>query len=282
MTRLAIQQVRDAINYYFLVLLLQVVFGVIGVLVLGLVLGESTPSLSGTTGSASTSPSGTYLAVSGVLGVCGVAVLVLLLYSYAKWRDGASDLKRWAGEFGPAAAGTADGVREDVGRATTTFIVGFVIEIAIVLALAAVYVGAALGSMGTNNSTTRSPAPVTLTSGETLEAGAILVAAIVVAALVQFVLYAFATRSHVNTIAPYAPAAVTARAVSGRSYVLVGALLAIAGVAGFLIPYGSLAAVAPLALVAYGYYEIRGAFNDLLERPIEPNPAARSLDRFLF
>ena len=137
-----------------------------------------------------------------------------------------------------------------------------------------VLVGALFSTLSKlNNTTTTATTTTTLSSGARAEELVIIVIILVVTTVLGFLLYAYATRSHVNTIAPFASAPTLARAVSGRRFVLFGAIVVAADLAELVVPYGGLVGLVPTILFVYGYREIRAAFDEV-SRPaqIAPHP----------
>jgi heme/copper-type cytochrome/quinol oxidase subunit 2 len=266
---------------------LDLVVGVIGVLALGAAYGSGFGVVD-TSGTSTASPlsGGAALAALVALAVVAIGVLALLIYSYSKWRDGANDLKRAAGEFGARTAAVAIGVREDLGRATKMFVLAFVSSIVGAIAVVAVVLGAVFSSLSNLNNTTKVPTTTdhstTLSSAVQAEVRIVVVLIVIVTTVLSILLYAYATRSHVNTIAPFASAETLARAVSGRSFAILGAILVFADVAEFFVPYGAFLGLASTAFLVYGYYQIRGAFDEVLSKPLAPNLSARPVDHLLF
>jgi hypothetical protein len=284
-TREAIQQVRNAVGYYWVVLVLELVLGALSGALTGISIGGGAGTLAnvGTSSAGHSVLSGGAAATySSVAGIGALAVLILVIYSWVKWREGATNLERSAGEFGPEPASIARRARGDVTSATYVFIVTLVAAIVVAGVIAAIVFASVLSNRYPNG-TLKPNAPSSLSGGDLAAIQSTAVVLAIVATLLSILLYAFATRSHVDTIAPYAPADVRAKADLGRSHVLLGAALGFVNLVGLFVPYAGVVAVVPAAFLVYGYREIMGAFDQVLRAPtVQPVPGARRVERFLF
>jgi hypothetical protein len=207
-----------------------------------------------------------------------VIVLVLIILSWTRWRRGGDQLIAASAEFGPQAMQAAQHSRADVSRTTYMFVAILVVVIGIAAAsVAVVLTSVAFPTPNPNGTIPSHPIPAGV------ENEILVVAAVgaVVAAVLELLLYAFATRAIVDAIAPYAPAPVRTQADNGRRYVMIGVVLSFAGFAAAYVPYVSLIGIVIALLNVYGYLEMRGAFDAVLTQPIRFDPQAKPTDHFL-
>jgi hypothetical protein len=282
MTHLGLEQIRQGIGYYRLALILQLVATAVSGALLGFSAGGG-EVVAGFDSSATPSPAvsgAIQTAVSGVTGLLGLVALIVIIFSWIRWREGAETLKTWAGEFGPGPAGIARRVRSDVTATAVTWIVLFVASIAAVVAIAAVVISSVFSSVNsTAGSSSTSDALTPALQGELV---AILFVLVVLATGLTLLMYAFATRSHLDALASYATPLERLRAANARRIILLGAALGFLSLIGLFFSYTGILAAVPAALLVYGYVELTGTYDSVLARPVQPDPMARPAERLLF
>jgi hypothetical protein len=272
LTRRALEIIRESLQNYWYVLCLLLVLGLVSAVASGAsTLGSAAFGTSGAGSSSSTLQEAGSIA-GPIEAVLVLITLVLVIYAFVHWRKGANELKRWAGEYGSEPGRLAVGAREDISRATRTFIVGIVL--AFILGIAALVVLLSSFSfsstLGQNNTTTS----FHVSSGARVGFEGVLVVLVVVEIAISYLVYAFATRSLVNSVAAFTSTPLRDRLVQGRRWGLIGGALTLLGVLGEVVPYGSLVAVVPALLIIYGYHEILEVYNEVLNRELSVDPTA--------
>jgi hypothetical protein len=271
-TRQAVEDLRRAVNWYLVYLVLGLLGALISAAVLGAVSISSAGPLSGSLGAGGSGgldlSGGDALAVLAVSGLIALAAFIILILSWVTWRTGSKRLAEAAGEYGPEAARAAERGSRDWLYATLIYIFGIVATVVIVFAILFSTIIGNLGS-GSNNTTA-----VTQSIGATVVSLAVVVA--VASVLFTLLTYWFATGSLVGGFLPIAPAPLKAVASSARSYILVGAFLSFLSVVGFFLPFGSLLGLLSPLVIVYGFWQLRSAYTTWLAAPPRPGamPAA--------
>jgi hypothetical protein len=211
----------------------------------------------------------------------GILALILILVAWMRWRSGAENLRVWGLALGPEFAERTARARADVSSTTYLWLVELFVGIIVAVAIAAVVLSSVVSQLPKNG--TAVPTTINLfTPGSIAEIDAILVISVVLETLLNFASYAFATRSLLNTIAPYAGSAVWASALQGRTFALVGALLGFVALVALVVPGTGILAAVPIGLVVFGYYRIREAFRAARPAFGVPDPRAPRVDRLFF
>jgi hypothetical protein len=281
--RRAYDEIGSGLDTFGYALLLQLATAGIGGLVLGF---SGSGVIPGTTfGGSSALPTlvsaSEVSAASTLLGLLGILSLILILVSWMRWRSGAENLRVWGPALGPEFAERTARARADVSSTTSLWIVELVLGIIVALAIAALVFGSVVSQLPKNGTTVPTAADL-FTPGTIAAIDVALAVSTILATGLNLLLYAFATRSLLNTIAPYAGPAHWASALQGRRIVLVGALLGVVAVVGLLVPGTGVVAVVPGGLVAFGYYRIRAAYrSDRSSLPV-PDPRTPRIDRLAF
>ncbi|MCI4326239.1 MAG: hypothetical protein L3K16_01175 [Thermoplasmata archaeon] len=262
---------HDGVRWYLVTLLLQVVVGVLTAAFSGFVLGAffSAGDLTSTT------TAGTDL--EGLVTLLGFLALLLTLVAWLKWRSGVLALRDSAGESGPAYQQAADSARRDYGRSLWSFLSIILASIVFSIALAAyvferIAAACPAASGGVNPNCPANVAPLTLVG--TSEA---IVAFGLVAAVLQFLVYYYASRSLVDALRPLVGSTEQRRLDRGRLVMVVGAALTPVGIlnAGLgllgisFLPLAFAGLVTPILLLA-GLYQIYAAYSAWLGRPGPP------------
>jgi hypothetical protein len=279
-TKAALRTIRDALQLYWISLVLSLLASLIASAALGEWYGGGLGVLSNAAASTSHPlvTGGAALLLGALVIVLLLAVLILTIVSWLRWRQGGDQLVAASAEFGPQAMQIAQHSRADVSRTTYMFVVIIVVAIGIAAAaVGVVLANVALPTANPNGTLTTHPIPAGV---ENQILGVVAVGAVLVAVF-ELLLYAFATRALVDAIAPYAPAPARARADSGRRYVMIGVLLSFAGAAAAFVPFVSLIGIVTSLLYVYGYLEMRGGFDAVLSQPIHFDPQAKPTDHFL-
>jgi hypothetical protein len=265
-------RIDDGIRWYLATLALTLLSAVISAAYVGYVVSGvfSGGSLS-TSAASSLSPG-----VSDGLSLSAFVVLILTIVSWVKWRSGVLYLSQSAIEYGTGYLHAADTARKDYSRAVWSFLAILIGSIIFSIVLAAYVLSQLANScsqFGANNTTC-------LSNGVAVSAGGVvggILAFGLVAALLEFLQYYFASRSLVDALRPLASSEGQQRLDRGRLAMVVGAALTPVGLvnAGLILlgrgfpPLGFVGLLTPLLLL-YGLYEIHQAYAAWLARPVPP------------
>jgi hypothetical protein len=265
-----IGRVHDGVRWYLVALLLQLIIGVVSAAFFGYVLGGFS-----TTGDLSTSTTGG-ADLEALVTFLGFLTLILTIVAWLKWRSGVLGLRDSAWESGPAYRQSAESARRDYGKALWSFLSILLASIVFSIGLAAFVferIAAACPAAGGGSPTCEaSVTPLTLAGfGE-----AVIVFGLV-AAVLEFLVYYYASRSLVDSLRPLVGSAEQARLDRGRLAMVVGAALtpvgllntglSLIGPSYLPLAFGGL--VTPFLLL-YGLYQIYQAYSAWLGRPGPP------------
>jgi hypothetical protein len=261
----AVDQIRTSLTIYLFVPLL----GAFEALIITAVLLASNAYVAGNfAGSGiggiieSNSPA---ISISGEL--IAIVVFILTIVAWVNWRRGVHELGAASGEYGPRHVGAVRRAEEDYRYTVYTYIATFVFGIAVVGIILALVFGTIVQDVNSGESSATAVANVI---GGLV--GLLLVVGVIGVAL-TVLLYHFATRSQIGSLAAIASPETVAGLRQARTLILVGAALQIAGAGALsdrlLYP---LALVSPLVLVV-GVLRMRSAYSEWLRNPPPPTGA---------
>ncbi|HZY69836.1 MAG TPA: hypothetical protein VFF67_02515 [Thermoplasmata archaeon] len=270
--RRALGEIRSSISVYriavILLLLVALIDGGYAVLT-GVVVSGYFGSVS--SGSATTAVSGSALGLAALGGVLGFAAFIVTLIAWWKWRGGVRRLDDPVVPYGESPWG-ATGAKRYYSYTVWTFIISILATIGIVIAFAAVLL-TSLNVHVNPNGTVTQPTQAQIQSAIHSAFG-VLIAAVVVAAVLTFLQYYFATTSLVRGARPGAPAGAVAQLEGGQRYVLIGAAVSFVAIAGFVTPYATFAAAIAPVLYLVGYTSILQGYDAVIQAPPAGSPPA--------
>jgi hypothetical protein len=281
-TRLAIGRIGRAVEKYRVALLLQLLASAVAGAFLGYAFGGTAP-LAGL--GTSVGPHGAFgpaasLGASALAGLFGLIGLILTLIAWIDWREWTGRLVLYGAEFGEAYRQRAAAARSDTSRTAGVWIASLVLGVGIGVTVAVIAVQS-VGSQISMNRTGHLPASPGIAPGLAPGIDALVVAGALVGTALGVALYAFATRSLLEAVAPFASPGARFRLDSGRRTVLVGAALAPLGLVGLFVPYTGLLAAVPAAVLVLGYTEILRAYREVAAAPLRYDASATGVERVL-
>jgi hypothetical protein len=261
--------IHSGIRWYLAALVLNLVAGAVSAALLGYIVGGVFSGGSVTTGATTTVSTG----VSDVLGLLGFLLLLLTVVAWVKWRSGVLYLPEAAVEYGVGYGLSAQSARKEYSRSLWSFLTILIGSFVFAIALAGYVVSkvaSACAQAAANNTTCA-------TAGSGLSGTGLAEATLafgLFAAVFEFLMYYFASRSLVDAIRPLCPSEGQGRLDRGRLAMVVGAALTPIGLlnAGLTIlgtsflPLAFAGLVTPVLLL-YGLYEIDRAYSGWLEAP---------------
>jgi hypothetical protein len=198
----------------------------------------------------------------------GFVGLILTIVAWVTWRRGVQSLAPAAGEYAPQQVPAARQAEKDYDYTVYTFIAALVFGIAVAVLLVLLILSAVTSNINSGQSSSTAVANALAASF------GVLVVVGIVSVVLTVLLYHFATRSLVGSIAAIAAPATKARLQRARSIILVGAVLGIlaegALVTRYLYP---LALLGPLTLLI-GFFLMRAAYSEWLAAPSPPTGSA--------
>ncbi len=283
-THRAIGEIADAIQLYWYALGLSLLASLVAAGALGEWFGGGFGYLTGTGAGSVETPNVSPIAVIALallIGVFALIALILIILAWTRWRRGGDHLAGAASEYGPEAAAVAWRVRQDISRTTYVFIAALVVALVLGAIIAAVDLAGTLSTQPNLNNSTFSIS--TSLSASTLAELRVLVAvSVLISTSLQWLLYAFATRGHVDTIAPYAAPETMARAGRGRRWVILGVLVSFVGIGYPFVPYLALASVLSAGIIFYGFREILRSVETVHRDPLAVHPVGRPIENLMF
>ncbi len=276
MTRTSISNIRKGISLYLIVVILGLVIGVISGVVIaieashGASLLSPTPSSNCSTlgtnnNSTVCTPSVSYPGTLGLVGpvillaAVALASFILTIVAWLRWREGIKALPMAVLEYGPQFGDGARRALRDYDYTVYMFIVSIVVSIASAVTVLLIVFSIAF-----------SQTPSSLSSFAVELTEVVLVFDILVA-VVEFLIYYFASASLRGALYPLAGPAEKQALDQGRMLMIVGAVLV--GIAAFSTVVSAilgLVVVAGYAVLAYGLYTIRSAYDRWLANPMPP------------
>ncbi|MCI4348760.1 MAG: hypothetical protein L3J93_00865 [Thermoplasmata archaeon] len=263
----AVRELRRSITYYEIYLVISILITLVAVALLGSVVFGSAGSLLGPVSmgrmTVPTPNPGAAIAAAVLSVTFAIAGFIILVLAWSTWLGGSNKLARHAGEFGPQAAEAARRARSDWTVTTALFFVNIIVGVVFVVVL----VFEIVSSLAPVSNTT------TTTSAPTVDFSqfvGLVVGVVLISALLAFLLYWFATRGLVGGLGGIAPQEIRTEAETARTIILLGAILSVAGAAGYLVPPVRLVALVSPVVLLYGFWRLGGAYDRWLAHPPAP------------
>lgn len=218
-------------------------------------------------GSTTTGLSGAALGVVALAGVLGFAAFIVTLIAWWKWRGGVRRLDEPLGSYGTPGA-EATGARKYYGYAVWMFVLTILTSIGVAVAVTAVVLSN-LNIHVNPNGTVTPPTQAQIQSSIHAAVG-VIVAGLVVGALLNLLMYYFATTSLVRAARPGASSAVQTQLAGGQRLVVVGAVVSFVTLAGLVTSYAAFAGALAPVLYLVGYTWIIQAYDAVIASPTPP------------
>ncbi len=200
-----------------------------------------------------------------------VSEFAFILVAWLTWRSGVRDLPYAIFEFGADACARARAAADDYRRTLLSVIASLLVGIGLTVAVVVFVVELVVGGYDS------APGPGTPSAAQLtdfrLEFLAVVVGGIVLAGIVGFVMYYFATRSLVRSLEPVARPAQREALASGRRWVLVGGALTPLSLLALIHPLLELVGLLPPVVILLGFSRMLGAYDTFLASPARPGRA---------